>query len=243
LITALQKEREFGELKSRFVAMISHEFRTPLASIQTASDILLHYRDRLSDEERQRRLLEIQAEVRGMTELLEDILLFGRTEAGKLDFQPEQLRLDGLCRELGTKFSEMTPRREIRFQIPESPVIVTADRRLMQYVVSNLLSNARKYSPEDQPIQVGLEDAHDCVRLSVVDRGIGIPSQDLDRLFEPFERASNVGQRQGTGLGLAIIKMAVDLHNGEITVVSTPGAGSAFTVTLPRERTIPGPVP
>jgi PAS domain S-box-containing protein len=232
---ALEQQRELNELRSRFVAMTSHEFRTPLAAIMSAEELLRHYGDRLPPAERLEVLDSIAAGARRMTRMMDRVLLLGKADAGMLEFAPERMDLLPLCRQFVD---------EARAQQPDSrSEVVTAfdphlgegdyDEKLLRHIFGNLLSNALKYSPGGGQVTFSVRrDGGDTV-FEVADQGIGIPAEEVAHLFESFHRASNVGTIQGTGLGLAIVKNAVDMHGGEIGVESVPGAGTTFTVRLP----------
>jgi signal transduction histidine kinase len=234
LRAALEREKELGRLKSRFVAMASHEFRTPLTTIAAASDLLLHYDKRMSTADKVKNLGEIQAEVRNMTDLLEDILLIGQGEADRIRFKPVPIDLEPFCTELVEKTESLNKfSHPIRFTPARKLGTVMADDKLLRHIMVNLLSNAFKYSPSGTPVSVKLSRGDGVIELRVRDRGVGIPEVDLEHIFEAFHRAENASDIQGTGLGLTIAKKAVDLHGGTITVESVEGEGTTFTVTIP----------
>ncbi len=238
---ALQKERELNELKSRFVSMVSHEFRTPMSTILFSAGLLETYGPKWSEEKKLTHLHRIQAAVKQMTKLLEDILTLGKAEAGKLEFKPVPIELEQFCRELAEEM-QITDENKHRINFLSKGAIADAimDEKLLRHILSNLLSNAIKYSPEGSTVYFeltclgnGAEEKSPVAMFRIQDEGIGIPPEDKPRLFETFHRATNVGTIPGTGLGLAIVKRAVDLHGGEIAVESEVGAGTRFTVTLP----------
>ncbi|WP_421657992.1 PAS domain S-box protein [Leptothermofonsia sp. ETS-13] len=229
---ALAKEKELNELKSRFVSMISHEFRTPLTTIQSATDLLRYYE--WSPDEKQERFQQIYEAVQHMTQLLEDVLLIGKAEAGKLDFIPKPLDLEAICQQLVADFQLGTGSKHLlSFSSQGTVQEVWIDQKLLRQILTNLISNAVKYSPEGGKIELKLTYSSDRVDLQVQDEGIGILSHEMARLFETFFRGSNVGTIQGTGLGLATVKRCLDLHGGYIAVTSEVGKGTIFTVTLP----------
>lgn len=231
-LKALAKERELNELKSRFVSMISHEFRTPLTTIQSATELLEYYS--WSEEEKQERFQQIYTSVQHMTQLLEDVLLIGKVEAGKLSLKPEVFDLSKFCQNLVNNL-QMTlgSRHQILLTIVGHPKPAYLDPKLIQQVLNNLLLNAIKYTPMCRFIQLRLEYQIEQVVLQVIDDGIGIPDNDQKHIFEAFYRATNVDTIQGTGLGLAIVKRCVDLHGGQISLKSTVNVGTTFTVVLP----------
>lgn len=231
---ALVQEKELNELKTRFVSVASHEFRTPLASILSAADTLATYRQRMDEATIDGRLQRIMAQVKYLTHILDDVLDLGRLQSGRVEFKPVMLDLDRLCQSVVDDFrSRPDVTHEIRYLCQQPPLLVRVDERLMRQVTINLVSNAIKYSPAEKPVVVELERGEASAILQVQDQGMGIPAADLKHLFEPFHRATNVGTIPGTGLGLSITKQAVELQGGTIRVVSTEDAGTTFIVTLP----------
>jgi PAS domain S-box-containing protein len=237
VMKALEAERELNQLKSSFVAMTSHEFRTPLTAIQASAEMLERYRQRLPEEKQRNHFHRIGAAVERMTDMLEDVLVLSQAEAGKLEFQPAPLDLGQFCRSLvedlraNAKNQQEIVLTEREIAPPEVPPQM--DEKLLRHILSNLLSNSLKYSPAESTVEFELICDRDRAYFRIRDRGIGIPPHDLAHLFESFRRATNVGNIQGTGLGLAIVKRCVDLHGGEIQVESEVGCGTTFTVTLP----------
>ncbi len=239
---ALVRERELGELKTRFVSMASHEFRTPLATILSSAELIEHYGEKITHSERQDIMADLVVAVKRMQGMLEDMLTVGQADAGKLRLQAKPLDIAALCRKLVTEMhTSDAGQHAIEFEAPAGHSAfsqwVMLDERLIRHITSNLLANACKYSPAGSVVVLTLDrlqtPAGDQLILQVSDEGIGIPTADLPRLFESFHRGSNVGNRQGSGLGLSIVKHAVDLHHGKIEVASLPGAGTRFTVSLP----------
>jgi PAS domain S-box-containing protein len=231
----VEKEKELNELKSRFVSMTSHEFRTPLTTILSSSELLEFNRHRWTEEKQFTHLHRIQNAVHHLTQLLNDVLTLSKAEAGKLEFKPSPINLVPFCRELVEELQPSeVPTHEITFTHEGKDATVTVlDKRLLRHILGNLLSNAIKYSPEGSTVEFSLEQHRDRVVFKIKDYGIGIPAEDQPHLFESFHRAENVGTIQGTGLGLAIVKQCVDLHGGEITVESVVGKGTTFVVLLP----------
>lgn len=234
LEATLEKERELNELKSRFISTASHELRTPLAAIQSSAELLERFQERWPVEKREALFRRIQANVRVMTRLLDDVLLLGRAEPGNGVFHPQPIDPYAL---VGSVLDEVRlgagvqHRLIFRGEIGEVPLV--GDEKLLRIVLTNLLNNAVKYSPAGSVVLTRAWQEGERLVLSVSDRGIGIPEADLPRLFEPFHRASNVEARSGTGLGLAIVKRIVDLHAGTIDVTSVEGEGTTFTLGLP----------
>ncbi len=235
---ALVREKELSDLKSRFITTASHEFRTPLTTILSSSELLERYSPKWSEEKKLSHLKRIQVAVEQMTRLLDDVLLIGKAEAGKLEFNPLALDLVRFCHDLIEEMEHASINHKITLRTqalcPSSKCLsVCMDEKLLRHIFSNLLSNAIKYSPQDSTVDFSFVCQQGCAIFQIADRGIGIPLADQDKLFDSFHRASNVGTISGTGLGLAIVKKSVDLHGGKIEVNSEVGVGTTITVTLP----------
>lgn len=234
--TAAQLQREaenLVELNSRYIAMTSHEFRTPMTTIHSSSELLEHYSYKWSEEKKLTHLKRIQSSIKTMTKLLDEVLMIGKADAGKLEFKPVELDVITLAKNLVEELHLTTDKPRINLQVFGEIDQTTLDPKLLRHILTNLLSNALKYSPAGGTVEFTLTGQGEYLVLSVQDSGIGIPESDLIHLFESFQRASNVGSLPGTGLGLAIVKKCVDRHNGTITVNSKVGVGTQFTVTLP----------
>ena len=230
-----EKERQLGELKTRFVSMTSHEFRTPLAAILSSAELLQSYGERWDAERRGDHLGRIRSAASNMNRMLEDILVIGRAEAGVLRPAPAPLRLDDFCKHLVESLDHASAQsHSIQYRFSGEPV-VALDERLLSHVLGNLLSNAIKYSPPGSEVRFEIEAANGICRFLIQDRGIGIPSEDQARLFESFYRASNVEHLKGSGLGLAVVKRSLDVQSGTIEVESEVGRGTSFAVTIPRQ--------
>lgn len=231
---ALARETELGELKSRFVSIASHEFRTPLASILAATETLSAYRQNMTDDQIEQRLGKIREQVNHLTGIMDDVLHLARIQARRVQFNPVELDVDALCRDILDEFQNQ---RDFKHQVvytsqPDLP-IPRLDKRLMRQVITNLISNAIKYSPATEPIRIALNYEAPLLKLEVADKGIGIPEADREHLFEPFHRGQNVGTISGTGLGLAIIWESINVHGGRIEVQSEVGQGTTFVVIIP----------
>jgi signal transduction histidine kinase len=234
LRNALAKEKELSDLKSDIISVVSHEYRTPLATILSSTELLEHYSHQWPDEKKQRHFQRIHSSVHRLTQLINDVLMFSKAEAGKLEFNPSPLNLVELCNELVEDLQlTMRLQHNINFTCQGSVRETCLDEKLLRQILTNLLSNAIKYSPESSNIQFDLIYGDESVTFRIQDRGIGIPPKDQERLFEAFYRSSNVGTISGTGLGLAIVKRCVDVHGGQITVESEVEMGTTFTITLP----------
>lgn len=234
LLRTLAREKELGQLRSNFVSMVSHEFRTPLGIIQSSAEILEDYFERLEPAERQEHLQSIRKNTRRMAGLMEEVLLIGSLEAGKMEFKPSRLELSCFVRKLVDEVRSATNRRcPIECSLAGAPPQFRADERLLGHIFTNLLTNAVKYSDPGQPVRLEIGCAGQEVVCAIRDQGIGIAEADQEWLFHAFHRGQNVAGRAGTGLGLVIVKRCVDLHGGNIEVQSTLGKGTDVTVKLP----------
>ena len=233
----LEQEKKLNELKSRFVTMASHEFRTPLTSILSSAELLEHYSHKWSSEKQLKYLSQIQSSVNHMTELLNDVLLLGKADADRIKLSPIQIDLRKFCHDLVEEMSISTQTHQIIFNIECSGTnngcVAYLDEKMLRHILHNLLSNAIKYSPEEDRVIFDLSCQSQQTVFKVKDFGIGVPPSEVDRLFDSFHRAENVGSIPGTGLGLPIVKRAVDLLRGKIEVDSQINIGTTFTVTLP----------
>lgn len=231
---ALSKERELVEMKSRFISIASHEFRTPLSTISIATDMVRKHHQKLSAQELDNKLAMIQKQVEHMAFMLEDILLIEKANAGKLKVQRKEIFLAdffaNLCAEV-----EKSKGNSHQILIDQNLPVekVDSDDKIWRSIFINLLTNAIKFSPDCQTVNVHITSTSSEIRVSVKDYGIGIPEDDRKNLFEPFFRGGNVSAIQGTGLGLSIIRKSLELLNGTIVVKSTPRKETEFIVTIP----------
>ncbi len=231
----LAQEKELSELKLRFFTMVSHEFRTPLSIILGSAQLLGDDEQEWTQERKITNLERIQSSARSMNQLLTDILTLTRAEAGKLEFQPTLMDVETFCINLIEDIKLCWEAdRVVKFISYSYCPHVRLDEKLVYSILSNLLTNAIKYSPPGGTIEFILRYEHNEIIFQVRDRGIGIPLEVQSNLYEPFYRADNVGTIEGTGLGLAVVKKCVDLHQGSIRMESTVGIGTNFTVTIPQ---------
>jgi signal transduction histidine kinase len=231
---ALAREKELSEIKSSFVSMVSHEFRTPLGVIVSAADVLRRYYDRLTPVKRDGHLEMIFRSTKNLAALIDEVLLLGRVEEGRMKFAPAPMELEKFCRSLCDEvFSATGGVCQIRVELEGTLNGAVADEALLRHVLANLLSNACKYSDSGQLVEFHCRRAGESAIFVVRDHGIGIPEKDQAQLFTSFTRASNVGSRPGTGLGLVVVQRCVKLHGGELTIESAVGVGTTATVTLP----------
>ncbi len=236
LVQALEHEKELGEMKSRFVSMVSHEFRTPLATIQATTETIRYYFAKLDKEQLDTRFDKIQAQVKHMTMLLEDVLTFGWLQSGRPEFSPVSVSVDPFCREIVEDVRSFDKIHQIDYTCSDQTLTADADRRLLRQVISNLLTNAIKYSPDGKSISFDVSRHGASIVFKISDSGIGIPEADQAHLFQAFYRATNVGHIAGTGLGLVVTRHAVELHGGSITVESKVGIGTTFVVAIPMSQ-------
>ena len=231
---ALAREKELNDLRSRFVSMTSHEFRTPLSAILSAAELLRDYQHRMPESEKTEILTNISAGVQRMTNMLDRVLLIGQGDAHMLEFRPQQIDLLGLCRSIVSEACALQPRASCKVVTRFPPELLPGlfDPNLLRHVFENLLSNAIKYSVHGGLVTFSVAVESGRTVFKVADQGIGIPPHETAHLFESFHRASNVGSVQGTGLGLAIVKNALELHGGHISVQSELGHSTCFTVTI-----------
>mgnify|MGYP005856847621 CR=1 FL=1 len=229
-----QEAQETSAMKTQYLSMASHEFRTPLSIIKMAAEILQQYGSNLTDEKKQQSLQRIQSATNSMNQLLEDVLTLGKVDSGRLEMVPTPVELVSFCQDMvDTLQLSAGDRYTLKLQTAQPTIPAQMDEKLLWHMLNNLLSNAVKYSPEGGEVLLRIEQQGDWVCLRISDQGIGIPEDYRRSLFEPFQRARNVGKIQGTGLGLAIVKRSVDLHGGRIEVESEVNQGTTFVVTLP----------
>ena len=229
---ALSKEKELNELKSRFVSMASHEFRTPLTSILSSAAIIGKYDQSHQQENREKHIKRIKSAVTNLTGILNDFLSLSKLEEGLVELQLQKLNLDHLCQEviIATEGLRKGKQNIIHTVHGDDPQIIV-DERILKNILFNLISNAIKYSDKD--IQCHLYFEKNNFTIKIVDQGIGIPLEDQKYLFSRFFRAGNVTNIQGTGLGLSIVQEYVEILNGEISFESVHEKGTTFTVSIP----------
>lgn len=237
---AMAQQMEINTLKSTFVSMTTHEFRTPLTTIMSSQELLRHYGDRMTPQDRGETFDSIASAVQRMVAMLDQVLTIGKADAKLLEFLPKPMNLRLLCSQLrdevlaGQIADDSELDRALALTVDIGDDMVLADEKLLRHILGNLLSNAIKYSPGGQGVRFTvLRDAKGLV-FEVHDQGIGIPPEELPRLFGNFHRANNVGNIPGTGLGLTIVKRAVESHGGSIAVDSELGRGTRFRVCLPQ---------
>lgn len=231
---ALEQSRRLSELRQKFVSMLCHQFRTPLNVVSFSADLLRRHIDRWNEEKKRSYLDLILSAVEQISHLLDDILLFGKAEAAKLECQPRQLDLNKFCRDIAMQAQLASGNEKIvNFITDDSCTTAYLDPKLLHHILNNLLTNAIKYSSSSKIVELELACQSENVIFLIKDRGVGIAVVDQQQIFEPFYRGNNVDNIEGTGLGLSIVKTLVELHRGQITVESQVGKGTTFKVVLP----------
>jgi PAS domain S-box-containing protein len=229
---ALEREKQLGELKSRFVTMASHEFKTPLATILTSATLIGKYIRQEEQPQREKHLRRITDTVKNLSNLLNEFLSIGKLEEGKIEPRPEQFNLPVLLREVVAEMQAQAQDGKVIRHQTESVALVELDKEMVRNVLLNLLSNALKFSTKGATIEVHAFRHEGSLRISVRDNGIGISKEDQEHLFERFFRGRNADNIQGTGLGLHIVQRYVSLLGGRIEVQSALNQGTVFTIIL-----------
>jgi len=232
---ANQQLQDLSEMRSRFVSMVCHEFRNPLNNIALSVSSLNRYDSQLQPDEKANYLHNINANVERMTLMIDDILVIGKIEAKILEISPQPLDLVDFCQNLLAEKLYVRTQIPIQFSCRSQQLVTQLDERLLQSILSNLLSNAIRYTPYNKQIWLTLSKWKKHLIFRVKDEGIGIPQADKPHLFEPFHRGRNVSNIPGTGLGLSIVKQFVELQQGTVDVKSQVGQGTTFTVRLPMD--------
>ncbi|GAP71158.1 protein containing PAS domain S-box [Bacteroidales bacterium 6E] len=235
----IAKEKELNELKSRFVSMASHEFRTPLSTILMVSETLLNYWKKMDEAKIQAKLNTMIFQIKHLNDIVSNVLQVSKIQEGRIPFNPQETEVVSFIQNAISPFnSDKKLKRNIEFRSEFESLTIFMDCQLMLQVMNNLLSNAIKYSQPDPGVLVRLYKDDRKIMISVRDNGIGIPKDDLPRMFEPFFRAGNVTKIDGNGLGLTIVRECVVLHGGNISVTSEQNLGSTFLIELPEELII-----
>jgi PAS domain S-box-containing protein len=232
-----EKERELNEMKSRFVSMASHEFRTPLTTINSSAGLIQNYLDKGMLDKTPKHIERIRNSVRNLTSILNDFLSIEKLESGKININLIECNLCDIITEVIEEFDQLKKRGQ-KIEINGSnELIILIDHSLIKNILINLISNALKYSPENGKVRVSFTDYENNILLEVSDNGIGIPESDKLKMFERFFRAANVTNIEGTGLGLTIVKRYLDLLGGKIDFESEEGKGTTFKLIIPKNTT------
>jgi PAS domain S-box-containing protein len=234
LAEALEKEMELNELKSRFVSMASHEFRTPLSTILSSLYLIEKYDTTEDQPRREKHIRRSISSVNLLTDILNDFLSVGRIEEGKIQVRPSDFDIVAYMTELTNELTDLLKNGQSLACEHTGDPEVTLDPSLLKHIMTNLISNAIKFSPEGSIIRITTSHDKEALILTVQDSGMGIPEADQEHLFGRFFRASNVSAIQGTGLGLHIVSKYVELMNGNITFQSKEGVGTTFTIRFPQ---------
>jgi signal transduction histidine kinase len=233
LAAALERERELRELKSRFVNMASHEIRTPLTTIRAASDLLLRYGERMTPEERGREIGAIQREVAQLASLVEDVLAIGRAERDDRPLKAQMVDIEEAARTHWSR-AEAALGRRLPLILAVAPDARRArlDPDLLRAILVNIFQNAIKFTPSGLPAELEVARADGVLTIALRDRGVGVPSDELDAVFDPFHRAANVGAVSGSGLGHANVREAAQRHGGAVALRPRDGGGAEIRLTL-----------
>lgn len=239
LVTSLEREKELSDIKSRFVSMASHEFRTPLSTIMSSAGLIESYREPEHLEKRLRHVERIKSSVKNLTDILNDFLSLDKLEQGKIIAENSSFDITQFLKEIGEEMEGMLKRKNQWITYVHNGVSeITTDKKILRNVMFNLISNASKYSEEAKEIHLTTEVDNEYVCILVKDNGIGIPDEDQKHLFGKFFRAKNTGNIQGTGLGLSIVRHYVELMDGNIAFTSRENFGTTFTIKIPRHNAL-----
>jgi len=235
---SLAKERELNELKSRFLSMASHEFRTPLTAILSSASLISDYSEPSHQEKRLKHVERITNAVNSLNDILSDFLSLSKIEEGKIAAECKSFSLKNLLNEIESELKAMLKKNQHLHIQHQGEEIIVSDRKLIRQIMVNLLSNAIKYSDEGSAVKLDTFCSADELKITVSDQGIGISKEDQKHLFERFFRGSNAGNIQGTGLGLNIVAGYVQLLGGFITCKSELDVGTTFIATIPLNASI-----
>lgn len=231
---ALGRERELNELKSKFVSIASHEFRTPLSTVLSSASLIEQYNNRSEKEKVSKHVQRIKSSVNHLTSILNDFLSLGKLEEGRIDVVRDRVDIPDFLKDVEEEITgTLKPGQTLIMDCKGGVDDFFSDVRILRHILFNLISNASKYSDPGQPIYIISQQRGEEMFFIVRDQGIGIPPEDQKHMFDRFFRASNAGNVQGTGLGLNIVKRYVELLRGSISFASEFGKGSTFTVTIP----------
>jgi len=234
LKVSLDKEKQLSKMKSRFVSMASHEFRTPLSTIHSSADLIEAYTKESAGDKRLKHVERIRASVNNLTNILNDFLSLSKLEENQVQHKPTEFDLGDFCQEIIDEIKYMLkPGQQIQHSKAECEASLYLDKSMLKNIMYNLLSNAIKYSPPGKPISCEADVIKQELKITIADKGIGIPDKDKPAMFTRFHRAQNAENIQGTGLGLNIVKRYLDILDGDITFESELNKGTTFYVTIP----------
>lgn len=237
MVTLIDREKELNNMKSNFIHITSHELRTPLSVIMSSAEILEMYENNPNTAvtiDKRKFTSGIVKEVNKITDILNELLIVGRIENNKIKYSPKHVNTVSYINSLlEEQFSPFSDGRSVNLKIDNDVSSIFIDSNLMRHAISNILSNAFKYSAGRPDPELHIVKKEDQIHISITDFGIGIPETELKNLFHSFYRASNVGNISGTGIGLMVVQHAVKTHNGQVIVNSAPGRGTTFTIIIP----------
>lgn len=231
---ALEKERELNELKSRFVSMASHEFRTPLTTMMSSLSLVTKYGELNDTVNQKKHTNKIKTSINNLTDILNDFLSVSKLEEGKVENTPDSINLKEFVDDIVSEMKPLLQKGQQLIYNHTGNEVAMLDCKILKNILFNLISNAIKFSPEDKPIEISALVQNSTVKISVKDNGIGIPKEDQKHLFERFFRGHNAINIQGTGLGLNIVTKYVELMNGSIHFESEVNKGTTFTIIIPQ---------
>ncbi len=236
LNSALEKEKELNELKSRFVSMASHEFRTPLTTMLSSLSLVTKYGEQNDKDNQIKHVGKIKGSINNLTDILNDFLSISKLEEGKVDNMPEEINIKTYLEEIVSEMKSMKFESQQLILRHDGEEVVSLDKKLFKNILFNLISNAIKFSPLGGEITIQSKVATDSISIFVKDSGIGISTEDQKHLFERFFRGQNATHIQGTGLGLSIVARYVELMNGSVSIASEENEGTTFSILLPRKN-------
>lgn len=233
LSEALDKEKQLSEIKSRFVSMASHEFRTPLSTVLSSASLLSKYTTTEEQEKRNRHVDKIKNSVKHLNDILEDFLSLGKLDEGKVETRCDEFDIEDFLTDTIDEMKGLL-KKDQQFEYKHEGIkLIYSDKKLLKNIIINLAGNAMKFSDEGKLIDIKSKAADGKMDIFIRDEGIGISTEDKEHLFSSFYRGKNALNIQGTGLGLHIVKRYLDLLGGDITLDSMIGEGSTFCVTIP----------
>ncbi len=234
LDASLAKEKELNEMKSRFVSMASHEFRTPLTTMMSSLSLVTRYNERNDPDNHAKHIRKIEKSIVNLTDILNDFLSVSKLEEGKVENAPEEINLKQFLMDVSSEMQGMLSEKQTIIQNYSGDEHVCLDPKLLRNILFNLISNAIKFSPDEATIELYTQVDENAISILVKDHGVGISEQDQQHLFERFFRGGNVTHIQGTGLGLNIVARYVELMNGKVTIESAQNKGTTVTLFIPR---------
>jgi signal transduction histidine kinase len=232
---ALKKEKDVVEMKSRLVSIASHEFRTPLSSIQHNANYIRRNKKWASDNELKEKLKDIEKQTKHMMYLLDDVLTYGKSEAGKILLKVTTISLKDFLSKIIEDVGHATKdTHSIKLRMPDEKLKIEADEKLLRNILINLLTNAIKYSPGKKEVFFRVESTKHLIKFIITDEGIGIPEEEQEKVFDAFVRGRSTENIQGSGLGLSIVKKSVELMRGNLKLDSEINKGTTISVTIPK---------